>query len=281
MRSTLRHLPLPLEPDAGDAEALAQVVEFYHSTLLASPDALGYLRSRRIDNPDAVEVFRLGHANRTLAYRLPNRQTKPGAEARGRLQRLGVLRESGHEHLNGCVVVPVFDSSGAVVEMYGRKLDWDPRTGQAAHLYLPGAHRGVWNEQSLSGGEVILCESLIDALSFWCAGYHNVTASYGTAGFGDDHRAAFARHGVTRAFIAYDHDQAGDAAAEKLAAELMTSGIECLRVVFPYGADANDVAVGAEDPHANLAITLPKHAGWGRGTGALKPTMSQPGPFLS
>ena len=41
---------------------------------------------------------------------------------------------------------------------------------------------------------MVLCESLIDALSFWCAGYRNVTAAYGTAGFGDDHRAAFAQH---------------------------------------------------------------------------------------
>jgi hypothetical protein len=264
-RSTVRHLPSPVERDAGDAEALAQVVDFYHSTLLASPAALAYLRSRRIDDPEALEVFKLGHANRTLAYRLPNRQTKPGAEARSRLQRLGILRESGHEHFNGCVVVPIFDSSGAVVEMYGRKLDWDPRTGQAAHLYLPGAHRGVWNEESLSGGEVVICESLIDALSFWCAGHRNVTASYGTAGFGDDHRAAFARHGVTRAFIAYDHDQAGDAAAEKLSAELMASGIECLRVVFPYGADANDVVTGTDEPARELGSYLAEARWMGAG----------------
>ena len=30
---------------------------------------------------------------------------------------------------------------------------------------------------------VILCEALIDALSFWCAGYRYVTASYGVEGF--------------------------------------------------------------------------------------------------
>jgi DNA primase len=281
-RSTVRRLPSPVANDAGDSEALAQVVEFYHSTLLASPDALAYLRSRRIDNPDAIEVFRLGHANRTLAYRLPNRQTKPGAEARGRLQRLGVLRESGHEHLNGCVVVPVFEPSGTVVEMYGRKLDWDPRTGQPAHLYLPGPHKGVWDEEGL-GAEVVLCESLIDALSFWCAGFHSVTASYGTASFTDDHRAAFARHGVTRALLAYDPDQAGDAAAEKLAAELMTSGIECLRVVFPYGADANDVAVGAEGPHRELGhyLAQARWMGAGHGSAQAHDVTAGPVPFLA
>ena len=186
----MTRLASPVGRDAGDAEALAQVVEYYHSTLLGSPEALAYLRSRRVDDPEAIEVFRLGYANRTLSYRLPNKQRKEGAEARGRLGRLGILRESGHEHFNGCVVVPVTDSTGTVVELYGRKLDWDPRTGQAAHLYLPGPHRGVWNEDALGTGEVIVCESLIDALSFFCAGLRNVTAAYGTAGFTEEHRAA-------------------------------------------------------------------------------------------
>jgi DNA primase len=276
-RSTLRRLPSPIERDAGDAEALAQVVEYYHSTLLGSPEALGYLGSRRVDNPEALEVFWLGYANRTLGYRLPNRQTKPGAEARGRLQRLGILRASGHEHFNGCVVVPVWDSSGTVVEIYGRKLDWDPRTGQPAHLYLPGPHRGVWDEEGLAGGEVVLCESLIDALSFWCAGYRNVTAAYGTAGFTDEHRAAFKRHQVTRVLIAYDHDDAGDKAAEKLAAELMGMGVECLRVVFPWGADANDVAVEADDPHRELGRYLAE-ARWLGGAPATVPDVQEEAP---
>jgi DNA primase catalytic core len=273
-RSTVRRLPSPVGHDAGDAEALAQVVEYYHSSLLSSPEALAYLRSRRIDDPEAVEVFRLGFANRTLSYRLPIRQRKEGAEARGRLQRLGILRESGHEHFNGCVVVPICDSAGNVVEVYGRKLDWDPRTGQAAHLYLPGPHRGVWNEGGLAGGEVIVCESLIDALSFWCAGYRNVTAAYGTAGFGDEHRSAFSRHKVAKAFIAYDHDDAGGTAAEKLAAELMATGVECLRVVFPWGADANDVAMGANDPRRELGRYLAE-ARWLGGAPATMPDVQQ------
>lgn len=40
--------------------------------------------------------------------------------------------------------------------------------------------------------DVILCEALIDAMSFWRAGYRNVTASYGVNGFTSDHRGIFA-----------------------------------------------------------------------------------------
>jgi hypothetical protein len=51
-----RELPVtpPIERDAGDAEALAQGVDYYHATLLGSPEALAYLRSRRVEGPEAV-----------------------------------------------------------------------------------------------------------------------------------------------------------------------------------------------------------------------------------
>ena len=58
-----------------------------------------------------IEHFRLGFANRTLGYRLPEKNRIAGAEMRGRLQKLGILRESGHEHFNGSVVIPIFDPS--------------------------------------------------------------------------------------------------------------------------------------------------------------------------
>ena len=64
--------------------------------------------------------------------------------------------------------------------MYGRKITPNLRTGTPDHLYLPGAHRGVWNEEALvASKEIILCEALIDALTFWCAGYRNVTTITG------------------------------------------------------------------------------------------------------
>ena len=49
---------------------------------------------------DGFGHFRLGFANRTLGYRLRAGSRKGGAEVRGRLQRLGVLRESGYEHFH-------------------------------------------------------------------------------------------------------------------------------------------------------------------------------------
>jgi DNA primase len=261
-QATVRKLAAPVRADAGDAEILSQVAGYYHETLKQSPEALGYLLKRGLGHPEMVERFRLGFANRTLGLRLPQANRAAGEEIRGRLQRLGILRESGHEHFNGSVVIPVISPEGAVLGMYGRKITENLRPGTPLHMYMPGEHRGVWNEEALQASkEIILCESLVDALTFWCAGFRNVTASYGVNGFTDDHRAALRKHGVESVLIAYDRDEAGDKAAEGLGAELMAMGIECRRVLFPKGMDANEYALKVTPAEKSLGVLL-NTAGW-------------------
>jgi DNA primase len=258
---------------ADDAALLRQVIDYYHVTLKQSPEAQAYLVKRGLDHPELVDHFRLGVANRTLAYQLPSMQVKAGAAIRGQLQRIGILRQSsGHEHLNGSLVVPVIGLDGAISEVYGRKIGERLRPGTPLHLYLPGPHRGVFNEAGLVGQEeVILCEALIDALTFWCAGYRNVTASYGIEGFTDDHLAAFRRHGVKRVLIAYDADEAGNSAADKLAARLIAEGFDCYRCRFPKGSDANQYALDVTPAAKSLGIVI-RQAEWlGNGVAPVRP----------
>lgn len=259
-------LPAPVAFDAGEQELLDQVIGYYHETLLASPEALAYLERRGIADRELIERHRLGYANRTLGLRLPATQLKAGAEVRGRLQKVGILRESGHEHFNGSLVVPVFDLQGHVVEAYGRKLLDHLRAGTPLHLYLPGPHRGVWNERGLVGqSEVILTEALIDAMTFWCAGHRNVTAAYGVEGLTDDHLAAFKRCGVRRVLIAFDRDDAGERGAEKVATRLMAEGLECYRVQFPKGMDANEYALKVTPADRSLGLVIRKAVWLGKG----------------
>ncbi|HUZ23321.1 MAG TPA: toprim domain-containing protein [Streptosporangiaceae bacterium] len=124
----------------------------------------------------------------------------------------------------------------------------------------------MWNLAAVAASdEVIVTESLIDALTFWCAGFRHVTACYGAGGFTPDHERAFERLGVRRVLIAFDRDDAGDKAAKALAGELAAKGIECFRVEFPAGADANDVAVGSKSPAEALGRAI-RSASW-MGTG--------------
>ena len=273
-RSTVQKLPSPLERSIEDAKLLVQVIEYYHQALKNSPEALAYLEKRGITSSEAIDHFKLGFANRTLGYRLPAKNRKEGATIRGQLQRIGLLRASGHEHFNGSIVIPVIDETGQVLEVYGRKINDHLRKGTPAHCYLPGPHAGVWNCEALKASkEIILCESLIDALTFWCTGYRNVTASYGIEGFTADHWAAFKHYGTERVLIAYDRDEAGNRAAEKLSEQLMAEGLDCYRIQFPKGMDANEYALQVKPAAKSLGVVI-RSANW-LGKGKARPVTTE------
>jgi DNA primase len=283
--STVKKLPMPIAADAEDAKLITQVIEYYHETLLASPEGLDYLNRRGIGSDDAIKTFKLGFANRTLGYRLPATTRVEGAEIRGRLQHLGILRDTGHEHFNGSVVIPIIALSGEVTEVYGRKITEGLRSGTPNHLYLPGPHRGVWNEAALAESqEIILCEALIDALTFWCAGFRNVTASYGIEGFTADHLSAFKAHDTKRVLIAYDRDEAGDRAAEKLAQQLTAAGLDAYRIQFPKGMDANEYAFKVTPAAKSLGLVIRKAQWLGKGeapTRTIPPAAVQTAPVVN
>ncbi len=270
-RSTVRALPMPLARDADDVQLLNQVTAYYHETLKRNPEALAYLASRGLDNTDAIAHFKLGYANRTLGLRLPNKQRREGLAIRTRLERLGVMREtSGHEHLAGSLIVPILDVAGNTVNLYGRKITKGLRAGTTEHLYLPRRDglnpRGVWNLDAFAASkEIIICEALIDALTFWCAGYRNVSSAYGTEGFSDEMLAVMRQHGTERVLIAYDRDAAGDLGAPKLAERLMAAGIECFRIQFPKGMDANDYAQKVTPAQRSLGLVIRKALWMGKG----------------
>ena len=267
-KSTVPKLPPLIDATADDKKLLGIVVDYYHRTLQDSPEAERYLVKRGLQSGEIIDRFKLGYANRTLCLHLPAWNRAAGEAQRTRLKELGILRNQkpGHEHFNGSLVIPVFNLDGEVVEMYGRKITPNLRAGTPDHTYLPGPHRGVWNEEALiASKDIILCEALIDALTFWVAGYRNVTASYGVNGFTEDHRAAFERHGTERVYIAYDRDEAGDKAAAKLAEELIEMGIECFRVQFPKSQDANEYARMTQPATKALGVLLTGAAWMGEG----------------
>ncbi len=239
------------------------VTDYYHQTMLNSPEALAYLEKRGLNDPQLIKQFKLGFANRTLAYHIPDGNRKEGKRIRTALAEVGVLRKTGHEHLNGSIVVPLWNAEGSVVKLYGRKIA--PKNqlpkNSSEHLYLLGPHTGVWNREGLvNHPEVILCESLIDAMTFWVHGFKHVTCSYGTQGFTDEHLQCFKELNIQRILIAYDRDESGDLGCEKLAKKLQEQGFECFRILFPQGMDANEFALQGRSSAArgqeSVAVTV-------------------------
>lgn len=248
--ATIPRLPCPLDAEADDATLFGQVVAYYHQKLKETSTARAYLASRGLDSDELITRFQLGFADRTLGLRLPDKNRAEGQRLRTRLTQLGLGRESGHEHFNGCIVVPFHDEASHVVSLYGRRA----QRGELKHLYPPGPHRGLFNRQGLASEEIILCEAVFDALTFCANGFGNATCLFGTEGWTEELWAALGA--VKRVRIAYDADDAGERAARRDAERFRAHGIEVFRVKFPHGMDANEYACKVKPAEKSLALLL-------------------------
>ena len=223
----------PPPPKAG--EVLSRVVEHYHRTFCEREDAQAYLVERGITDTDLVQALRIGYADGSLLKLIP----KEG-ELREQLLALGVITSEGRELLGGCIVVPIPDpTSGQWTSLYGRGMK-TPR-----HCYLPGPLRGVVNFQAArTSEEVVLAESIFDALSFHQAGIGIAIPIYGTNGFTPEHLDLLKRERVKRVILALDNDEPGRKATDALKGKLEAAGLSVGAVAFPAGIkDANELLV--------------------------------------
>ena len=112
---------------------------------------------------------------------------------RDELKAIGVLLDNGHERFAGCVTFPVYGPDGRLVTIYGRYT----QDGLKRHVYLPDRSTGLWNAVAVKTyPEIILVESVIDALSVMMAGHRNVMAIQGTNGFDEADIRTLNTHGV-------------------------------------------------------------------------------------
>lgn len=248
---------LSRHPAAEDPLLIGKVFELYQETLPRTPRALDYLRKRGLADPGVIEAFRIGFSDRTLGFRIPNARTPEGGAIRGQLQRVGLLRPSGHELFRGSLVFPVSDSEGNLVDAYGRKITYPLRRGTPYHVTLADEPRWLCNGDALERSQdVILCKSPLEAATFWVARFRNVVATLGLRAFSDADLETFARNGTSRVYIAFDNTPGGDRAARLVAQTLSLIGTEALRIIFPPGMDANEFACANGSPASAFAALI-------------------------
>ena len=130
-----------------DRKLLAHVVTYYQKTLTDDDRrGLKYLnQDRGLTDNQTLKSYGAGYVNGTLLEILP--QDPEVTEA---LKRIGILNNNGHEAFYNCVVFPLYNDQGSIVNLYGRNIDPAPsdsaRTG-VTHLYLPGPRRGTRRRQ--------------------------------------------------------------------------------------------------------------------------------------
>ncbi|MGA2142939.1 MAG: CHC2 zinc finger domain-containing protein, partial [Brevinematales bacterium] len=211
------------EKSGTEPVSLNTIRNYYHKRLFDHSEALEYLKKRGLANPALYERFQIGYCDGSLNLIVGDSQKEALTEA-------GIFSDSGKEHFLNCLVFPVIDENQNVVSFYGRDID---DSSGFKHRYLKGPHKGVFNRKaSKVYDEIILAESIIDALSLIESGLENVQAIYGTNGFTDEHLEILKSDRVRTVVIALDNDEAGQKASEALKERLIYEGFK-VKVIFP------------------------------------------------
>jgi hypothetical protein len=194
---------------------------------------LDYLKSRGLGDVETLTHFKIGYVDGGVKKKLSVAQVRAA-------RAIGLFNEKGNERYYGRVVVPIYDEQQRPVGLYGRDI-----TGRsdATHLYLAGDHRAVWNAPAAAAypDELIVAESIFDALAIFAAGKKGVIAAYGANGWTPHHDALIEKHSVRKIVFALDNDEAGERATHELATKLDARSIRCHHIKWPEAVkDAND-----------------------------------------
>lgn len=130
-----------------DGDVLLKVLSYYHECLKQDTTANDYLGNRGISE-EAIDHFKIGYSDRTLGLQLPKKNRNAGNIIRNRLIEIGLYRDTGREHFNGSITIPIFHD-GNIVQIYGRKIGNKLRKGTPLHLYLPKPLDCIFNEEAL------------------------------------------------------------------------------------------------------------------------------------
>ncbi len=228
------HLPV--------SDLLDTVTFHYHESLLSSKEARSYLESRKLWSPDLLKAFRVGYADGSLSERIGKAPIKKD------LRTLGVFTGSWREMFKGCIVVPLM-TGDAVTGLYARKIEG------TQHLYLPGPRKGLINARGARDAErLVLCESILDALSLLILGEPGALPLWGINGWTEDHEAFLKTWTGKDLMLCMDTDEAGKGVSGRLAKELSSYNPRILDL-SPF-KDPNDLLCKAEDPRKTWSMRL-------------------------
>ena len=242
------------------ADLLGRVAGFYARTLPKDRAGLDYLAGRKLADAAMLETFRVGYCNGTLKSALPK-----SGEILSHLRALGVLNAKGNEVFYGRVTVPILDEAGAVVGLYGRKVEGEAAklpADSARHIYLAGGHRAALNAgPAKHAPRLVFTEAIFDALALWQAGERGVVPLYGADGFTEHHAALLREMTAQEIVLALDNDAKGRAGTEALRAKLATlaPAVPVRVIAWPEGGkDAADFfAHPSRDAAAWAALIAP------------------------
>ncbi len=234
---------------ASHIKLLSRVIDFYHTAFCEDARAREYLANRGITDNAIFSDYKVGLANGTLLNVLPD-----NGETMDQLKELGILNAKGKEHFYNCVTFPLYNQAGDPVGMYGRRIEG----GGAAHLYLPGERKGMFNRQAVKAHrEIILTESIIDSLTLINAGIRNTIPCYGTNGLTDEILHLLTQGEIQKVHLCFDNDEPGKRGHEAVVARLQDKGFAVDGITLPEDQDINQFFLLTADAKEQFEALLP------------------------
>ncbi|MFM7069913.1 MAG: DNA primase, partial [Actinomycetes bacterium] len=227
---------------------LERAVAWYHERLKSAPDAAAaraYLRSRGFTGED-VARYQLGWApddwdQLARHLRLSNRDLE--AVGLGFVNR----RDRQQDFFRARVLFPIFDEQGRPIGFGGRKLPdaEGPKYQNSRDNELYNKSKALygisWAKADIvQVDEVVICEGYTDVIGFGRAGVDRAVATCGTS-LTEDH-VKLLRKFTRRLVLAYDADEAGQSASERVYAWEKAYEVQVAVVALPPGSDPDELA---------------------------------------
>jgi len=253
--------------DINCQQILRRSIEHFNKVVKNNLECVTYLwANRSLQNQEIIEEFQIGYVDNSFLQKLPT--GNEGKQVRQMLKDIGFITEKGRLLFNGYLIFPFLDENSNIVDIYARRLK--EKSGYSNHLYLSKKHSGIFNIKAIqTSREIILCESVIDALSFWVHGFRNVTCTFGINGFTDELRKALVDSKVEKVYIAFDQDLVKEGkespagsrlpvqeSIKKISSSLAENNIQSFKVNFPTGLDANEYIQRVKHPTKDLELLL-------------------------
>jgi len=245
------------EPDLG--AVLAAAAELFVAALESSREARTYLDRRRIP-AELRQSYALGFAPdgwRGLVSALHPRFPLADLEAAGLVAR----PEGGgepYDRFRNRLIFPIRDAAGRLVGFGGRTLG-DDRAKYINTAETDRFHKGsllfgldLAKRRARESGRLVLVEGYFDVLAVAAAGGEAVVASMGTA-LTPEQARLLARY-AEEAIVAYDGDEAGEAAARRALPLLLAERLAVRRARFPKGHDPDSLRLSSGEAAVSDAI---------------------------
>ncbi|MDE1976830.1 MAG: DNA primase [Elusimicrobia bacterium] len=227
-------------------EALAFAADFYRDCLLKSPraePARKYLGSRKISE-QASESFRLGYAPGGSEFWAAAEKKGLAREILAKAGLIAVKEGRPRDYFFDRVVFPIRDAKGAVVGFGARTM------GDGVPKYLNSPESPVFSKSRVLYGlweglgavrrvrKAILMEGYMDVIAAHQHGFPIACAPLGTALTPD--QAALLKRYAPSVAVVFDSDKAGEAAAVRGSAVLLSAGLSVRAAAVPSGKDPDE-----------------------------------------